>query len=236
MLQAFLDILFPPLCHVCRTFIPAAGPLHLCAGCRKAITPISSPHCDLCGMPFGTHGGSDHRCGPCSLAPPRFDAARAAALFDGPVREMIHRFKYDRRIQLARPLGLIAAEPLASWAAASSDLIIPVPLHTRRLRQRGFNQAVLLGQVLARQWELPLDRTSLRRIRWTEPQVNLAAAERAANVRGAFAVTPSRVDGRKIILVDDVFTTGSTVAECARVLKGAGAAEVRAVTVARAVA
>ncbi|MBT0651600.1 ComF family protein [Geomobilimonas luticola] len=238
MLRAFLDILFPPLCHVCRSFIPAAGPLHICSGCRDAISPISSPLCDLCGTPFGTIGGSDHRCGACSLSPPRFDAARAATLFDGPVRDMIHRFKYDRRVQLARPLGLLAAETLASWAAAAAaDLVVPVPLHVRRLRQRGFNQAILLGQVVAGQWHLPLDRTCLRRIRWTEPQVNLAAAERAANVRGAFAVTaPARVAGRRIILVDDVFTTGSTVAECARVLKGAGAGEVLVVTVARAVA
>ncbi|RII28733.1 MAG: amidophosphoribosyltransferase [Geobacter sp.] len=238
MLRAFLDILFPPLCHICRTFIPGAGPLHICAGCREAITPISSPLCDLCGMPFVTIGGSDHRCGACSLSPPRFDSARAATRFDGPIREMIHRFKYDRRVQLARPLGLITSETLAPWIAlTSADLVVPVPLHVRRLRQRGFNQAILIGQVLARQWQLPLDRTCLRRIRWTEPQVNLAATERAVNVRGAFAVSaPSRVEGRRVLLVDDVFTTGSTVAECARTLKGAGAAEVRVVTVARAVA
>lgn len=238
MLRAFFDILFPPLCHICRSCIPAAGPLHICTGCRDAISPISSPLCDLCGKPFATIGGADHRCGACSLSSPRFDAARAATLFDGPVRDMIHRFKYDRRVQLARPLGLLAAEILASWAAATAaDLVVPVPLHVRRLRQRGFNQAILLGQVLARQWHLPLDRTCLRRIRWTEPQVNLAAAERAANVRGAFAVkAPSRVEGRRIILVDDVYTTGSTVAECARVLKGAGAGDVLVVTVARAVA
>ena len=238
MLRAFLDILFPPLCHICRTFIPAAGPLHICAGCRESITTISSPLCDLCGMPFGTIDGFDHRCGACSISPPRFDAARAATRFDGPVREMIHRFKYDRRVQLARPLGLITAETLAPWAAATtSDLVVPVPLHVRRLRQRGFNQAVLIGQVLAHQWQLPLDRTGLRRIRWTEPQINLSAAERTANVRGAFAVSaPSRVEGRRVLLVDDVFTTGSTVAECARALKGAGATEVRVATVARAVA
>ena len=189
-------------------------------------------------MPFGTIGGSDHLCGACSISSPRFDAARAATRFEGPVREMIHRFKYDRRVQLARPLGLIAAGTLAPWITlTSADLVVPVPLHVRRLRQRGFNQAVLISQVLARQCKLPLDRTSLRRIRWTEPQVNLAAAERALNVRGAFAVRcPSRVKGRRVLLVDDVFTTGSTVAECARELKDAGAIEVMVVTVARAMA
>ncbi len=202
------------------------------------MTPVVSPLCDLCGVPFATTDGIDHRCGHCSTAPPRFTAARAAVLFDGPVRDLIHRFKYDKRVQHSRPLGLLTAEGLDSWvAAAAADLVMPVPLHVRRLRQRGFNQAVLLGKVMARQWSLPLDRTTLRRIRWTEPQINLAADQRAANVRGAFAVdNPCRVKGRRIILVDDVYTTGSTVAECARVLRVAGAAEVRVVTVARAVA
>jgi ComF family protein len=201
------------------------------------MTPVVSPLCDLCGVPFATVDGIDHRCGHCSTAPPRFTAARAALLFDGTVRDLIHRFKYDRRVQLSRPLGLLTAETLAPWVAATAaDLVMPVPLHVRRLRQRGFNQAVLLGQVLACRWHLPMDRATLRRIRWTEPQINLAAHERAANVRGAFAVKdPRRVEGRSIILVDDVYTTGSTVAECARVLRGAGAAEVRVVTVARAV-
>ena len=237
MFRAILDILFPPLCHICRAFIPAAGNIHLCASCREGITPVVSPLCDLCGVPFATTDGIDHRCGHCCTVPPRFTAARTALLFDGPVRDLIHRFKYDRRVQLSRPLGLLTAEALAPWVtAAAADLVMPVPLHIRRLRQRGFNQAVLLGQVLAREWCLPLDRTTLRRIRWTEPQINLAADQRAANVRGAFAVKdPPRVEGRSIILVDDVYTTGSTVVECSRVLRGAGAAEVRVVTVARAV-
>jgi len=236
MLKAFLDILFPPRCHNCKTFIPAAGEIHLCTACLEASALIHSPLCELCGEPFLTAGGSDHLCGGCLSGPPRFTAARAAVLFDGPIRELIHSFKYNERTRLCRPLGLLTARQLGPFAtAAAPDLVIPVPLHVKRLRQRGFNQAVLLGEILAREWRLPLSRRNLRRLRWTEPQINLAAAERAANVQGAFAVAdPGDIEGKRIILVDDVYTTGSTAAECARVLFKADAAAVFVITVARA--
>ena len=158
-------------------------------------------------------------------------------LFDGVARELIHRFKYDRRVHLARPLSLLTQEPLTSYASSLGvDLLIPVPLHRRRLRERGFNQAVLLGRPLSKTWGIPLVADNLKRIRWTEPQVTLSASEREANVRGAFALAdPAAVHGRKVILLDDVFTTGSTVAECSRVLRQAGAEGVYVITVARAV-
>jgi ComF family protein len=237
MLKAFLDILFPPRCHFCKAFIPDAGAIHLCAVCLEACTLILSPLCKICGIPFLTAGDDDHLCGGCITEPPRFTAARAAALFDGPVRELIHRLKYNGRVQLCRPLGLLTGQQLGPFAeTASADLVIPVPLHIKRLRQRGFNQAVLLGEILSREWRLPLSRRNLRRIRWTEPQIKLTAAERVANVRGAFAVSaPALLRGKRIILVDDVYTTGSPVAECTRVLFKAEAAEVCVVTVARAV-
>jgi ComF family protein len=236
MLKAFLDIFFPPRCHNCKSFIPDAGVIHLCTACLEATALIRSPLCAQCGEPFMTAGGSDHLCGVCLSGPPRFTAARAAALFDGPVRELIHSFKYNRQTQLCRPLGLLTARQLGPFvAAAAPDLVIPVPLHVKRLRQRGFNQAVLLGEVLAREWRVPLSRRNLRRLRWTEPQINLTAAQRAANVRGAFAVAdPGVLQGKRIILVDDVYTTGSTVAECARVLFKADAVAVFVITVARA--
>jgi len=111
---------------------------------------------------------------------------------------------------------------------------VPVPLHLKRLRQRGFNQAILLGEIFAKKWGTPLSRNNLQRIRWTEPQVNLGAHERAVNVKGAFAVdSVKELSGKRILLVDDVYTTGSTVKECCRVLLKAGAAEVAVLTVAR---
>lgn len=237
LLKAFLDILFPPLCHGCKAFIPDAGDLHLCTDCLDSSPLVASPCCTICGLPFLTEGGSDHRCGGCTEAPPSFASARAAVLFQGPVREVIHRFKYGRKVQHSRPLALLAARQLGGYAAASAaDLIIPVPLHIKRLRERGFNQAVLLGEILARKWHVPLAGKNLSRIRWTEPQVNLTASERKQNVRGAFAVRDTAaIRDRKIILLDDVYTTGSTVDECARTLKKEGAAAVFVVTVARAV-
>lgn len=148
------------------------------------------------------------------------------------MRTLIHRFKYGYQVRLRRPLGLLMAEEIS--LPGGSDLIIPVPLHVRRLRQRGFNQAVLLGEILAQEWQLPMERTTLQRVRWTEPQTTLPAAAREANVRGAFAVArPIGLAGRRVLLVDDVYTTGSTVSECARVLRHAGAAEVLVATVAR---
>jgi ComF family protein len=237
LFRAALDIIFPPHCHHCKAPLSSAGELHLCPVCRDTVPLLNSPFCLRCGVPFATEGGIDHLCGDCQTSPPPFAAARAAVVFAGPVRELIHRFKYNRKVQLRRPLGLMAAQHLEPFVAAGAiDLIVPVPLHVRRLRERGFNQAVLLGEFLARRWRLPLSRHNLRRIRWTEPQINLSAAERHANVRGAFAVhKPDQFKGKRILLVDDVYTTGSTVAECARTLRGAGATVVFVATVARAV-
>jgi len=236
VLRALLDIVFPPLCHLCRSFIPGAGDLHLCPSCRAGIDAVASPLCPLCGIPFATPGGIDHVCGACLSSHPPYAAARAAVRFEGGVRDLIHRFKYDRKVHLARPLALLAQEMLAPFVAeAAAEFVMPVPLHRRRLRERGFNQAVLLGRPLAKTWGIPLVVDNLKRVRWTEPQVTLTAAEREANVRGAFALAdPSTVCNRRILLVDDVYTTGSTVAECSRVLRRAGAESVRVVTVARA--
>lgn len=234
LLRAFLDVLFPPLCHLCKEPVPEAGPLHLCESCLGAMTPIDSPLCPVCGVPHGTEGGIDHLCGSCLLARPPLDGARGALLYEGPIRELIHRHKYGRKVHLRRPLALLAIGQLTPFVSSvAPDVMVPVPLHRSRLRERGFNQAVLMGAVLAREWRLPLLRDTLRRVRPTVAQVTLSASERHSNVRGAFAVaSPERIAGRRVLLLDDVSTTGSTLAECARVLKGAGAAAVFAATVA----
>jgi ComF family protein len=236
-LSAVTDLIFPPLCHACKVFIPEAGAVQICKDCLAGSPPIETPHCTVCGIPFLTAGGCDHVCGGCIRQQPHFTAARAAVQFEGPVRELVHRFKYGKLVQHCRPLGLLMADRLREPAvAAEADLVIPVPLHIRRLRERGFNQAVLLAEIVAKQWRLPLSRDNLRRTRWTEPQISLSAAERQENVRGAFAVhDEAGVRNRRIILVDDVYTTGSTVDECARTLGKSGAGAVFVMTVARAV-
>src|SRR5512133_403109 len=236
-LAAVLDVLFPPLCHVCRTFIPAAGPLHVCSACRERMPLINTPLCVVCGLPF-IGAGDDHPCGGCLTSRHHVDAARAALVYAGASRDLIHSFKYRNKTHLRRPLALLTIERLSEFVhVRAPDLIMPVPLHRTRLRSRGFNQAVLLGELFSAHWNIPLERHNLRRIRWTEPQVNLSAGDRRANVKGAFSVQhPELVSGRRVLLVDDVLTTGCTVEECALTLKNAGAADVTVITVARALA
>jgi ComF family protein len=232
--QALLDIILPPLCHVCHDFIPDAGTLHICPACRGRLPLVSSPLCPICGIPFiGT--GSDHRCGSCLTHPPHFDTARSRFLYEGPVRDLIHSFKYNKRVHLRYPLALLTLQGVSGLLPDHDpQLIVPVPLHRSRLRQRGFNQAVLLGRVLSSRLSLPMLPDALVRTRPTEPQITLSAAERRDNVKGAFTVTrPDRIAGKRILLLDDVMTTGSTMDECAKELKKAGAEAVVAVTIAR---
>jgi ComF family protein len=188
-------------------------------------------------MPFHTEGGMDHKCGICATASRPFTSARSALLFDGPVQELIYKLKYGKKVHISRLLMLLTTSHLTPFVAESgAELIVPVPLHRKRLRERGFNQAVLLAEGLAKCWRMPLSRNNLCRIRWTEPQVRLSVSDRAKNVRGAFSVKdPAQFEGKRLILIDDVYTTGSTVTECAKVLGNAGAKEVYVATVARAV-
>ncbi len=232
---AALDLVFPPLCHACHAFIPHAGTLHICTECHERLLPIVSPFCSACGVPFSGAGG-DHICSRCATSPPSFDAARGAYAHEGVISDLIHAFKYRNKTHLRRPLAQLTLAAFPDLLTHPRyDLMLPVPLHRKKLASRGFNQAVLLGEIIARQACLPFDRHNLRRTRWTEPQINLSAEERRVNVRGAFAVSdPAKVAGQRILLVDDVLTTGSTVEECAKVLKKFGAVGVDVLTVARA--
>lgn len=232
--SALLDVILPPICHICHSHIPDAGKLHICSDCLAGLPPVASPLCPLCGVPHEGMGG-DHRCAACLTTPPCFDSARAAFLYEGAIRELIHSFKYNKQSQLRYPLALLTLKGVSKFLPDyEAYLIIPVPLHRSRLRQRGFNQAVLLGQVLSRQLALPMMPDALVRIRRTEPQIELSGAERRLNVKGAFAVNShDRIKGRQILLLDDVMTTGSTMDECAKELKKAGAVTVFAVTIAR---
>lgn len=235
LLSPIVDILFPPICHLCKEFIPEAGEVKLCIDCLAKTAPLLSPKCCSCGHPFESDIGTDHLCGSCITDPPPFSAARAALLFEGSTRELIHQFKYSKRVILRRPLGFLASSYLDGFAHEfGADLILPVPLHVKRLKERGFNQAILLGEIFSQRWGVDLSRNNLRRIRWTEPQVNLGAAERASNVKGAFAVDDAKeIAGKRIFLIDDVYTTGSTAKECSRVLMKEGAEEIAVLTIAR---
>lgn len=234
--RPLLDLFFPPLCHACKAFIPQAGELFICDDCLDKIPFLVSPLCTVCGAPFATEGGSDHICGACLTHEPSH-TCRSATILGGPVQELIHRFKYGGRVHLGHPLGLLTASALSAFCKeAAPEVVIPVPLHRKRLRQRGYNQSQLIGAVLAKQLKLPQEVGNLRRLRWTEPQTTLDAGDRVHNVRGAFGVRDARrLEGKRVLLVDDVLTTGSTMRACVEALGEAEVAAVVAVTVARGV-
>jgi ComF family protein len=209
----------------------------LCPVCRNDFTPVVSPMCPACGQMFAGRSGADHLCEACIRKPRAFCTARAAGLYTGALRETIHLLKYRGKIVLAPPLGRLLWETfVASGRAEQTELVVPVPLHPRRMRHRGFNQAYLL----VRRWPLTggfpaVERSALIRQRWTQPQTGLGRRMRVDNIKNAFRVPEaSLVKDRQILLVDDVLTTGATVEECAHALLRAGAKRVDVLTLARA--
>ncbi len=164
-----------------------------------------------------------------------FDSARSAVLHAGIVRDRIHQFKFGKRLEWVLPLVELIESTYAAWGINSPDLVVPVPLHLKRVKERGFNQSALLAKELGRKLGLPVCYDILVRGKWTEPQTRLNRGQRLKNVRGAFeAPDAQRVRNRRILLIDDVFTTGETLSECARTLRKKGASEVHALTVTRA--
>ena len=231
--STLLDFFLPRLCVFCGEVSREEVPAAVCPACEEKIEWVTNPLCPCCGRIFPTREDADHLCGPCQTDPPPFSRARAAVLYDdeGPAGQAIKRFKYSRRLDMLPVMHQWLRQPLCLEMAQEADLIAPVPLHPGRLRQRGFNQALLLAQAFP---EAPLERELLARQRATPPQAGLNPKERRDNVQGAFAVTrPHLVKGKKILLLDDVFTTGATVKECARVLLEAGADAVDVLAVAR---
>lgn len=230
-----LDLLYPPVCLVCLE--PCDSPL--CATCRAAFADIAAPMCARCGMPIAGDGEGDPAalCPACRASPPfLFTAARAAGHFSGALRAALLRLKYDGLYTLGAPVGEYMACVLSGsgFAAVRPDLVVPVPLHSSRMRERGFNQSELLARPLARALEVPISERAVRRVRRTRPQFSLHVDERAANVRGAFAVRdPAEVARRCVLVVDDILTTCATVNEVARALSNAGARSVCVAAAAR---
>jgi ComF family protein len=237
ILTGIADLIFPPRCITCDNLLERHGPLPFCPSCLDGIRFIRSPLCPCCGVPFPVTEGEDHLCGDCLAAEKPYTVARAVGQYEETLLTAIHRFKYRGRTGIGEILGRIMADFAAGiWDMKVFERIVPVPLHRKRLRERGFNQAVILARELSKRFDIPLDFTSLRREVFTPPQVGLGREERSANVHGAFlARHPERIAGRMILLVDDVYTTGSTLAECARVLVRAKAKSVTVLTLARAV-
>ena len=237
ILTGIADVIFPPRCLTCGVIMDSHGPLPFCPPCSAGIRFIRSPLCPSCGIPFASPEGEDHLCGECLVTERPYAVARAVGYYEETLLTAIHLFKYRGRTGIGEVLGKIMADFAGGiWDMNVFSLILPVPLHRKRLRERGFNQAVILARELSKKFSIPLDFTALRRKVPTAPQVGLGREERSANVRGAFAVRkPERIADRRILLVDDVFTTGSTLAECAGVLMRAKAEAVAVLTLARAV-
>jgi len=231
--DALLDLVFPPRCAGCKQ----RGEW-LCAACLALVPPLLPPLCAHCGKPLNARGTTSSLCSGCAAGDLRaLDWARAAYPFDGPLREAIHQFKYGKERARAVHLGLALLpllDQLPGGGSAAPYHLLAVPLSAARRRERGYNQAEELARVLATRATWPFD-TALVRTRATLPQVGLDRAARQQNVRDAFAWEGSNLAGQRMLLVDDVLTTGATANECATVLKAAGAAWVGLVTVARAI-
>ena len=240
--KKIIDLIYPPRCHICKKFLwenraeKNHKELLFCQPCFDGFSEITSSLCPICGRPLAALDEEDHVCEDCLRKRPFFDKAGAPYLYEGGLMSAIHQFKYDGKSYMAGSLGHLLALFARKWLKEMDDCLImmPVPLHPKRLRERGFNQSLLLARYMASMMVAELDFLSLRRIRYTRPQTGLKSNERRKNVRRAFELKDRQtVKGRTIVLVDDVATTGNTLNECARVLKRAGCDKVFCLVLAR---
>ncbi len=221
--SATLDLLFPPRCVTC-----GRGGSFFCDACLVGATPVPEPQCNLCGQPIA--GGA--LCVRCAESPVAGSGLRSVFVYAGSIQAAVRALKYHNMRVMAPPLGAAMAHHLATWGVRP-DIIVPVPLHPHRLRERGYNQAELLARALGRETGIPVRPVALDRLRDTSAQARTSSAdERRRNVAGAFAAREA-VCGGRALLVDDVCTTGATLSACAEALLTAGAAQVWGLTVAR---
>lgn len=231
--SSVIDILLPPRCISCGGAVTAAATL--CADCWRGLTFLGAPCCACCGLPFEFDLGESALCGDCVRRQPRFDRARAALRYDDSSRKLILGFKHGDRLHPAPAFGHWLKRA-GTDLIRDADLAVPVPLHWTRLFARRYNQAAILAQALRAAGGPPVAPDLLIRTRRTPPQGKGNRDARRRNVAAAFAVKPGYdVTAKRIVLIDDVFTTGATVSECARVLKRRGAARVDVLTLARTV-
>lgn len=226
-------LFYPRHCAVCEA--PVSGARCICRGCRRSLTRLEGPRCAVCSQPFGGALDPGFRCMNCGDLELLFDFATSAYRSRGAVRELIHRFKYDKHLHLRHMLGRMLCKGFVEARVRSAGLegIVPVPLHPAREREREFNQAAVIAAVASARLRIPLV-DCLKRTRYTSTQTNFHRDERFANLDGAFAMRRGmNVAGKNLALVDDVLTTGSTADSCARALKEAGASAVIVITVAR---
>jgi competence protein ComFC len=233
LLDTLLELFYPSNCVGCG--YPQDRGTLLCEQCKATSPRIRTPFCRCCSRPFEGLIAGDFCCPNCEDSTPAFDCVVSNYQAKGVLRDLIHRFKYGRQFYLRRVLAgyLLEAMQDARIQADPADCLVPVPLHPARMRERGFNQSEALAEILSKRTRLPIVRCIERR-RYTNTQTRFDRVERMQNLRNAFAMRKnSDVRGKHLVLLDDVLTTGSTLHECALVLRAAGAESVRAITVAR---
>ena len=232
--QSLSHLVFPALCDFCDSPIDGSG-LCLCPRCRDAIRRIRPPFCVRCGREiYGELPEEYSVCGTCIVAEPSYSMARYAVRYEGALRRALIAFKYYNALHLGNLLARLLLEAFdAYFKATKVDGIVPVPLHWRKLYSRGYNQTVILAANLAAATGIPLYRRCLQKLQDRPPQVGLSRTKRLQNVRGSFSIPHTHaIRGRSILLVDDVATTGATVAEAARTIVRAGASEVNVLVLA----
>jgi ComF family protein len=235
-LRKLLHVIFPTACAVCQKPLWEDPVPFFCRQCWDKLQPIPRPVCPRCGRPFASSIALDysptHQCGTCRTRPLALTQTWSLFPYQTPLKEAIALFKYRGKLSLAKPLAQALIGALPDLPAV--DGIIPVPLHPQRLREREYNQSLLLADRLSHQTGIPLLLASLIRSRPTAPQTSLSKKDRLKNLRGAFSVTkPVHIQGKRILLVDDVFTTGTTLHECAKTLRRAGSNHIYGLTLAR---
>jgi ComF family protein len=229
-----LDVALPTLCVSCREPVDGEG---VCAACWAKLSFIAPPFCPRLGIPFVYDPGPELLSMEAIASPPAYQRARAAVRYDDVARTLVHSLKYQDRTDLAPAMGRWMARA-GQELLADADVLVPVPLHWRRGWSRRYNQSGALARVISRQSGVKLASEALRRIRPTQQQIGLSRAQRAANVQGAFKVAADRmadIKGRRVILIDDVLTSGATTDACARALLRAKAAQVDVLVFARVV-
>ena len=234
VLRRSLDVALPPLCPSCRDLVTDTG---LCPACWSKLAFISAPYCPRLGIPFAYDPGPGILSMQAIADPPAYNRARAAVRYDDVARKLVHALKYGDRMDLAPMIGRWMTRA-GHELLGDADALVPVPLHWRRLWTRRFNQSAALAEHIARESGIAVTHAALKRVKATAQQVGLSRKDRATNVQGAFKVAPDarpEVAGRRLILIDDVLTSGATSDACARALLRAGAAQVDVLVFARVV-
>jgi len=236
LIRRTIRVVLPVYCSICGSPLTDDPTPHFCADCWRTITSMPSPRCSRCDRPFpsaiATAYSPHHMCQPCLLHPPSYTRAWTLYPYTSPLRDAICLFKYRGKVSLASALGSLMAKQLPFFGHV--DVIIPVPLHQDRLRQREFNQSLLLADQIGRVLGIPVSYTNLIRTTPSPPQTSLTKKSRLKNLRGAFALQyPNEIMKKRVLLIDDVFTTGTTVNECAKSLRKAGSWDVLVLTLGR---